>query len=80
MYRVYDTFNSAVRSNHRTLEGAVKASRALGKAIEKANGRNSYLPRRIEQKVNGEWVPCDNNDVERAENRISELLEARSRH
>ena len=38
-----DTFNNRVISRHRTVEGAVKARAKHSRAVERANGRGSYI-------------------------------------
>ena len=42
-----DTFNNRVLSRHRTIEAAVKASRRHARAVERRNGKGSYIPTSI---------------------------------
>lgn len=46
-YILTDTFNSIIISTHRTALAAVKADRAHGRAVKKANGQSSYIPTKI---------------------------------
>ncbi len=72
-YRVYDTFNNVTRSRHRTIEAAVKAERKLLRAVKRANGQNSYLPTRIEEKSpGGKWETAECDQV--AEARIARYI------
>lgn len=64
-YRIYDTFNNRVISNHRTIEAAVKAESKFSARVKKANGRNSYIPTRIEVCDDSAkaWVAADQDEV-----------------
>ena len=47
MYLLRDTFGDYTISRHRTIEAAVKADKAHGRMIRKANGQSSYIPTSI---------------------------------
>ena len=56
-HRIYDTFNRRVVSNHRSIKATVLANDKFHRAVEKANGSNSYIPTRIEYLTDdGEWL------------------------
>lgn len=57
MITLHDTFNNHLISSHRTVMAAVKARRAHLKAVQKANGKNSYLTYAIRE--NGVAVDGD---------------------
>lgn len=46
-YRLHDTFNGTVISNHRTLLNAVKARAAHARAVRRRNGSGSYVTYKI---------------------------------
>lgn len=47
MYELNDTFNKRLISRHRTLDAAVRADIAHGRAVRRANGQSSYIPTSI---------------------------------
>lgn len=47
MITLSDTFNNVTISRHRTVRAAVSAQRKHIKAVQKANGANSYITYRI---------------------------------
>lgn len=49
MYYLIDTFNSRIISKHRTLEAAEAADAKHQRDVKRHNGRDSYIPTRIEQ-------------------------------
>ena len=58
-YRIVDTFNDRVVSEHRTLRGAVRADDRFIRAVKRANGRNSYIPTTIQHHDHGAWRDID---------------------
>jgi hypothetical protein len=63
-YRLYDTFNRCECSRHRSLRTAVMAKEKFNRAIARYNGRNSYIPTRIEfLDAEGDWLPVDIDEV-----------------
>lgn len=55
-YRIVDTFNDRVVSEHRTLRGATRAENRFIRAVKRANGRDSYIPTSIQQRnQSGAW-------------------------
>lgn len=69
-YRIYDTFNRRVVSNHRSLRTAVIAQDKFSKAVRRANGQNSYIPTIIEYTDNeGEWLKLPADEVQDAQQR-----------
>ena len=70
MFKLIDTFNSRTISTHRTLDAAVKASAKHSRAVRKANGSSSYIPKEIVEVVNGADNPVDYDDIMAAEQRV----------
>ena len=70
MFKLIDTFNHRVISKHRSIDAAVKAQAKHSRAVRKANGANSYIPKKIVEVVNGEESPVDQNDLMAAEQRV----------
>lgn len=70
MFKLIDTFNNCVISNHRTLVAAVKASAKHSRAVRKANGSSSYIPNQIVEVVDCEEVPVNEYDLMAAEQRV----------
>lgn len=67
-YRIYDTFNRRVVSNHRSLRTAVIAQDKFFKAVRRANGENSYIPTIIEYTdEEGEWLKLPTDEVQDAQ-------------
>jgi hypothetical protein len=67
-YRIYDTFNRRVVSNHLSLRAAVIAAAKFSRAVKRNNGENSYIPTRIEQPdTDGDWLPVPIDEVHDAE-------------
>lgn len=63
-YRVYDTFNRRVVSNHRSLRTAVTAQNKFRRDIRRFNASASYIPTRIEMlDDDGDWLPVDIDEV-----------------
>ena len=59
-YRVRDTFNDRVVSQHRTVDAAAKAEDRFLRAVRRSNGPTSYIPTRIEERNEaGTWVLVD---------------------
>jgi hypothetical protein len=48
MYKLIDTFNARVISQHQTLGAAVTADQRHGRAVKRNNGPQSYIPTAIE--------------------------------
>jgi hypothetical protein len=69
MFKLIDTFNNHTISTHRTLDAAVKAQAKHSKAVTKANGASSYIPKKIVEVIKGEEVAVDINDLMAAEQR-----------
>jgi len=70
-YRIYDTFNRRVVSNHRSLSAAVTAAAKFSRAVKRNNGQNSYIPTRIEQSdTEGDWLPVPIDEVQDAEQQL----------
>jgi hypothetical protein len=70
-YRIYDTFNRRVVSNHRSLSAAVTAAAKFSRAVKRNNGQNSYIPTRIEQPdTDGDWLPVPIDEVQDAEQQL----------
>jgi hypothetical protein len=70
MFKLIDTFNNCTISTHRTLDAAVKAQAKHSRAVSRANGSNSYIPKKIVEVVMGEEVPVDQYDLMAAERRV----------
>jgi len=70
MFKLIDTFNARTISTHRTLDAAVKAQAKHSRAVRKANGSSSYIPKKIVEVVNGEETPVDQYDLMAAEQRV----------
>ena len=66
-YRIYDTFNRKVVSNHRSLRTAVIAQDKFSKAVRRANGQNSYIPTIIETDSEGTWIKLPIDEVQDAQ-------------
>lgn len=67
-YRIYDTFNRTVVSNHRTLRTAVIAQDKFFDQVRKYNGPNSYIPTIIEYTdEEGEWLKLPTDEVQDAQ-------------
>jgi hypothetical protein len=67
-YRIYDTFNRNVVSNHRSIRTAVVAQDKFSKAVRRVNGQNSYIPTIIERTTeDGEWIKMPIEDVQDAQ-------------
>jgi hypothetical protein len=64
MISLIDTFNDVVISRHRDIENAIKAKHKHIKAIQKYNGKDSYLTYSIKDS-SGKKV--SNFDIESAE-------------
>ena len=71
MYILRDTFNDCTISRHRTLEAAVKADRAHGAMIRKANGSSSYIPTSIRNADGSELSADDASHVEYLRDKLS---------
>ena len=70
-YRIYDTFNRRVVSNHLSLRAAVIAAAKFSRAVKRNNGENSYIPTRIEQHdTDGDWLPVPIYDVQDMEQHL----------
>ena len=70
-YRIYDTFNRRVISNHRSLSAAVIAAAKFSRAVKRNNGQNSYIPTRIEHHdTDGDWLPVPFDEVHDAEQQL----------
>jgi hypothetical protein len=70
-YRIYDTFNRCIISNHRSLNAAVIAAAKFSRAVKRNNGENSYIPTRIEQHdTEGDWLPVPIYDVQDMEQHL----------
>lgn len=69
MFRLIDTFNARPLSNHRTLDAAVKAQAKHSRAVSKANGAGSYIPKKIIEVIDGEETEVDSRDIMAAEHR-----------
>lgn len=69
MFKLIDTFNCRTISTHRSLDAAVKAQAKHSRAVSKANGSNSYIPKKIVEVVKGEDTAVDANDLMAAEAR-----------
>jgi hypothetical protein len=63
MYAVYDKFNKAIVSRHRTLRTAVKADQKLQRGISRLRG-GSYLPTEVMQIVNGQLEALNDKEAE----------------
>lgn len=44
MYKLIDTFNNQLISQHRTIEAAAKAEIKFSRAVKRKNGASSYIP------------------------------------
>lgn len=69
-YRIYDTFNRRIVSNHRSLRTAVIASRKFQRSVRRSNGGNSYIPTIIEyltQDTDAVWIKVPIDEVHDAE-------------
>ena len=69
MFKLIDTFNALTISTHRTLDATVKAQAKHSRAVIKANGSSSYIPKKIVKVVSGEETPVDQYDLMAAEQR-----------
>ena len=70
-YRIYDTFNRCIISNHRSLKAAVTAAAKFSRAVKRNNGQNSYIPTRIEHHdTDGDWLPVPFDEVHDAEQQL----------
>ena len=59
--QLFDSFNNVLISSHRTIKAAVIARRKHSRAVERNNGRGSYLTYRIE--IDGRTeLTCDEQD------------------
>jgi len=67
MFKLIDTFNNCTISNHRTLDAAVRAKSKHSRAICKANGSSSYIPKKIVEVIDGEESPVDYYELMAAE-------------
>ena len=67
-YRILDTFNRVVVSEHKTLRTAVSSLIKFQRNIRRWHGEGSYLPTVIEQNdgPGAGWVQCDEWDVTNA--------------
>ena len=55
-YRLYDTFNNHVISQHRTATGAGKAARKFSAAVKRHNVGTSYIPLEFQERYpDGEY-------------------------
>lgn len=63
LYRLYDTFNRRVISNHKSLRTAVIASSKFSRAVRRINGQNSWIPTRIEYLSGDEWLGVPGDEV-----------------
>lgn len=66
MYTLTDTFNRLTISRHRTLDAACRAKAKHARAVERRNGRGSYIPYDI---TGPDGEPVDYCDLIRAEER-----------
>ena len=69
-YRIYDSFNRRVLSNHRSIKAAVIAADKFLRAVKRANGSNSYIPTVIEYLTDDdspEWVKVPLDEVHDAQ-------------
>lgn len=70
MFQLIDTFNNRKISSHRTLVAAVKASAKHSRAVRKANGSNSYIPKKIVEVVKGQATIVSEYDLMQAEQQL----------
>jgi hypothetical protein len=67
-YRIYDTFNRNVVSNHRSLKTTVLAQDKFFKAVRRANGQSSYIPTIVEYTTDdGEWIKLPTDELHDAQ-------------
>jgi hypothetical protein len=67
-FRIFDTFNRRVVSNHRSLRTTVIAQDKFSKAVRRANGENSYIPTIIEYTDDeGDWLKLPTDDLHDAQ-------------
>ena len=64
MISLIDSFNNVTISKHRSIENAIKAKHKHIKAIQKYNGKNSYVTYKIKD-LSGKKI--SNFDIESAE-------------
>ncbi len=67
-YRIYDTFNRRVVSNHRLLRTAVLAQYKFSHDVRTHNGQNSYIPTIVEYTDDeGEWLKLPTDELQDAQ-------------
>lgn len=67
-YRIYDTFNRNVVSNHRSLKTAVLSQDKFFKSVRRSNGPNSYIPTIVEYTTDdGEWLKLPTDELHDAQ-------------
>lgn len=69
-FRLVNTFNDHTISHHRTLRNAVLASDRYSRSVRHANGSNSYMPTRIDELCDGEWLKVDIRDLHNTEHSV----------
>jgi hypothetical protein len=67
-YRIYDTFNRRVISNHRLLRTTVLAQHKFSQSVRRRNGGNSYIPTIVEYTNDeGEWFKLPTDELQDAQ-------------